>query len=106
MKDVTREVMELLFEFLLSMFIIAGSGFLIYKGIASELASGVITLVTGFWFTKRANESAVNNLLRQSPSLAPIVLDNVTPITQTLETITNSSNSPTTTPPPKTGNNI
>ena len=62
-----------MFEFLLSMFILAGGGFLLYRGIASELASGVITLIVGYWFTKRSNESAVNNLLRQSPTMVPIL---------------------------------
>ncbi len=57
----------MLFEFLLSLLIIAGAGFMIYRGIASEFACGVISLVTGFWFTKRSNESAVNTLLKQPP---------------------------------------
>lgn len=79
MKNSTREVIDLLFEFLLSMFILGGFGFLLYKGIASELASGVITLVVGYWFQKRSSESAVNNLLRQSPSMAPVQNTPVTP---------------------------
>ena len=61
-----------MFEFLLSVFIIAGAGFLLYLGIATELASGVITLIVSFWFQKRSNESAVNNLLRQSPIVVPV----------------------------------
>jgi len=80
MKDATREVLDLLFEFLLSMFLIGGAGFLIFQGVASELASGVITLVTGYWFQKRSNESAVNNLLRQSPTITPIKNTNVEPV--------------------------
>ena len=99
MSNNAREVLDLLFEFLLSLCLYIGAGFLLYKGIASELASGVIGIVTTFWFNKRSNESAVNNLLRQSPTISPVQTDNVSPSNQ-LSNITNSSNSPTTTPPP------
>ena len=94
MTDKTREVLDLIFEFLLSMFILAGAGFLIYRGIASELGSGVITLIVGYWFTKRSNESAVNNLLRQSPTVTPILNTNDTPVVNLDATVV------------KTGNNI
>ena len=61
-----------MYEFLLSLFIIGGAGYLLMMGVAPELCAGVITLVTGFWFSKRSNENAVNNLLRQSPTMVPI----------------------------------
>jgi len=85
MKDGTREVLDLLFEFLLSLMLIGGSGFLIFNGVASELASGVVTLVTGYWFQKRSNESAVNNLLRQSPTMVPIQNTTVPPIQKCID---------------------
>lgn len=68
--------MEAVFEFFLSLFIIGGAGFLLYSNIATELAAGVITLVTGYWFQKRSNESAVSNLLREAPIMLPITPEN------------------------------
>lgn len=83
MKTSTKEVLDLLFEFLLSVMLTGGSGFLLYANVAPELASGVITLVVGYWFTSRSNASAVNNLLRQSPTIVPIANENHTTLPQT-----------------------
>lgn len=63
MGSTKREVMLEVFEFVLSLFIISVSAFMIYKGVAVELFSGVITLVTGYWFTKQSNTSAVNTAI-------------------------------------------
>jgi len=64
-----KESMDALFGFILSVLLIAGGGFLLVLKVAPELASGVITLVVGFWFTQRSNAVAVNNLLKQGPSI-------------------------------------
>jgi hypothetical protein len=69
MNTTTREVLDLLFEFILSMVIIIGAGFLIYKAIAPEFCTGLITLVVGYWFTNRSNTTAVKNLLTQPPAV-------------------------------------
>lgn len=81
MKTATREVIDLFLEFLLSIFLCSGAGFLLFYGIAVELASGVIMMIAVYWFQKRSNESAVNNLLRQAPDLQNIQDSNATPTT-------------------------
>jgi len=87
MKSSLREVLDVMFEFLLSMLLIVGSGYLLCIGVASELASGVVTLVVGYWFTSRSNATAVNNLLRQSPTLVPIANENHTTLPQTQQVV-------------------
>jgi len=79
-----REVIQDMYEFVLSLLLIVGGGYLLVCGVATELVSGVIGIVITYWFQKRSNESAINNLLRQPPNL--ISQDqNVSPQTNTLD---------------------
>ena len=90
MKDGTREVMGLIFEFLLSVLLILVSSFMMYKGIAIEFYSGLATLVVTFWFVNRSNTSAVNNLLRQPPVAAepePVIVPVPAPVPVTDHTL-------------------
>lgn len=80
----SREVMAEVFEFVLSIFIISVSVFLLYCRLATELASGLITMITVYWFQKRSNDSAVQTLLRQSPTIVPILNENHTTAAPTL----------------------
>jgi len=75
------------FEFVLSLVLIVGGGYLLMIKIAPELASGIISSVVVFWFTKRSNDSAVNNLLRESPTLVPILNNIIPPVTEVVEPV-------------------
>ncbi len=111
------EVLELLLHFFVSLLVIAGGGFMLYmgKGDANFIISAIM-LVLYFWFQNMSSKNLIATLYKQPPTLPvnpqqvqeilPLDNQNVTPTTQTLEVITNSTNSPTTTPAPKTGNNI
>ena len=68
-----------MYEFALSFVILLGGGFLLLNGIAVEFASGLMSLVVGFWFQKRSSENAVNNLLRNPPTILPIANEFQTP---------------------------
>jgi hypothetical protein len=61
MRTVNREVFVLVFEFILSIVVLIGSGFLLLKGVAPELAAGAVTSVITFWFMRRANDAANQN---------------------------------------------
>lgn len=43
-------------EWSLSIIVLLGGGFLIYKGVGNELAVSAITFVITFWFTRRQSE--------------------------------------------------
>lgn len=53
-------------EFVLSLVIIMGGGFLLYVNRAPDIAITAITAVIAFWFTRRITESA--NFKNQSQS--------------------------------------
>jgi hypothetical protein len=89
-----REVIQDMYEFVLSLLLIVGGGYMLMHGVATELVSGVIGIVITYWFQKRSNESAINNLLRQSPITQPIDSKNVTPSQQVLECDSNPVKQP------------
>ncbi|MCL6443356.1 MAG: hypothetical protein K6T83_07860 [Alicyclobacillus sp.] len=81
-----REVVALLFEFVLSLVIIVGGGFLLYTGHATDIAIAAIMTVIPFWFTRRSQEQQQSN--QQS------LLDQVTKAIQ--DTATKSGTAPQT----------
>jgi hypothetical protein len=59
-----KEVIEMIFEFVLSLVILIGGGFLIFKNIAPELCAGIMGTVVAYWFTNRTI-SKLNNANNQ-----------------------------------------
>jgi len=51
-----REVMSLVFEFLISVMVLGGGGFLVYYDKAPELAAASIGAVIAYWFSNRQAE--------------------------------------------------
>lgn len=102
----TREVLDLILEFLLSVIIIVGGGYLITKAIAPEFATSIIALVVGFWFTSRSNASAVNTLLRQPPKIQIPEPPTNPEVINTPDIITPETPAPAPAPVAKTGQNI
>ncbi len=98
-----REVLDLIFEFLLSCLVIGGGGvlMLIGKGDSSFITS-MIALVIYFWFQSRSTTAAVNNLLKQFPTTQAIVPPVPTPVLSPAPVETNPTNPPVVPP----GNNI
>jgi ABC-type uncharacterized transport system permease subunit len=76
----SREVIDMIFEFVLSILIILVAAFLIYSGVVVDFSCGLITLVTTFWFVKRSNEATVKTLLQQTPIISPLILPSITPV--------------------------
>ncbi|MNI96207.1 hypothetical protein D3C73_1546070 [compost metagenome] len=52
-----RELMTIVFEFLLSIVVLVGGGYLLTTGSNTEIASSMITAVITFWFVRRQNEA-------------------------------------------------
>jgi len=64
------EVIELIFEFLISVLVIGGGGLLMLFGKGnSEFITSMMALVIYFWFQSRSNSATVKNLLQQIPGL-------------------------------------
>lgn len=56
MTRITKEGLSLVFEFVLSMTVLVGGGYLAAQGIAPELASTAIGIVLAYWFSRRQSE--------------------------------------------------
>lgn len=52
----SREVLSLVFEFVITLVVLIGGGFLVYKGTATEIAVAAISTVIAFWFGNRIRE--------------------------------------------------
>lgn len=52
----TREVMSIVFEFILSVIILIGGGYMVFTGQGTELGVSAVTAVITFWFTRRQAE--------------------------------------------------
>jgi hypothetical protein len=67
-KVMMKEVLDLVFEFLISLLVIAGGGALMWYGRGeSTFLTSMIALVIYFWFQSRTNNATVTNLLKQLP---------------------------------------
>jgi hypothetical protein len=90
------EVIDLIFEFLVSILVIAGGGFLMFIGKGdSTFITAMMALVIGFWFQSRSNATTVRNLLQPPPQTGtlPIAINGHQVTTTTTET-TNPTNPP------------
>jgi hypothetical protein len=66
--EAMREVLDLIFEFLISILVIGGGGILMMLGKGDNtFLTSMMALVIYFWFQSRTNEKTVNNLLKQFP---------------------------------------
>ena len=64
------EVIDLIFEFLVSLLVIAGGGFLMFMGKGdSTFITSMMALVIYFWFQSRATDKTVQNLYKQPPGI-------------------------------------
>jgi len=101
----TQEVLDLIFEFLLSCLVIAGGGCLMLIGRGdSSFITSMIALVIYFWFQSRSNTATVNTLLKQFP-----LSTTTTPLPTTTVTTgatTTTTTTPTDAPASPVGNNI
>jgi hypothetical protein len=92
------EVIDLIFEFLISLLVIAGGGFLMFIGKGDNtFITSMMALVIYFWFQSRNNKATVDNLMKQFPiqtGTLPIAVNGHQVTTTTTET-TNPTNPPT-----------
>ena len=85
-----REVLDLIFEFLISILVIGGGGILMMMGKGDNtFLTSMMALVIYFWFQSRSNAATVSNLLKQLPLQPP-----VNGVTQDQPTPTNPANIP------------
>ena len=63
-----REVLDLIFEFLISILVIGGGGILMLMGKGDNtFLTSMMALVIYFWFQSRSNAATVSNLMKQFP---------------------------------------
>lgn len=57
-----REVLSLSYEFLLSLLIIGGGGYMMFEGKETALVSAIIGSVVTFWFSRRQTETTIEKM--------------------------------------------
>jgi len=55
-----KEVLDLTYEFILSLVAICGGGFLLYQGRATDVVISLMSVIITFWFSRRATNSMLN----------------------------------------------
>lgn len=49
-----KEVLDMIFEFVLSLVVILGGGYLLYLGKATDVVISLVSVVITFWFSRRS----------------------------------------------------
>ncbi len=86
-----RELVVIVFEFVLTLVVIVGGGFMISKGIAPEFMIGIITTVVMFWFSDKIPNKKTPP---RTEITTPAVKVDSTPTGTTVTTIAEETNEP------------
>lgn len=70
-----KELIPLLLEFIISVIVIVGGGFLLVYNVAPEFAIASITTIIMFWFNQRDKEKQQLRTLEQLKNSPPVVVE-------------------------------